>query len=155
MIKLKYVPFFMIFLMIIVITASRDFSAFSSAIRDLPLIAFLGFLLTLIFSIPVYFFFKYKTFRLHTKTNLYFFNSSKESTFLFLFMYYLVYSIVIFSLSLIIVIELNAKFGFSFSTLILATSLIYIISSTSFFLIMHRLAAKSDTNKIKKSEGVL
>jgi len=153
MIKSKYIPYLMSFPIVIIMVVSRNFSSFSSVIQDPFLIAFLGFILILIFSIPVYFFFKYKTFRLHTKENMYISKSSKESTLLFLFMYYLVYSLTIFSLSLIVVIELAKKVDLSFYAFILATSMIYIISSTSFFLIMHRLAAKSSTNK--KSEGVL
>ena len=106
----------------------------------------------LIFPIPIYFFFKYKTFRLHTKTNKYLFGNSKESTLYFLFMYYLIYSFTILAIVFAIVAQLATGANLSFSTVMLSTALIYAILSSLFFLTMHRLATKQDANKSKKSE---
>ena len=106
----------------------------------------------LIFPIPIYFFFKYKTFRLHTKTNKYLFGNSKESTLYFLFMYYLIYSFTILAIVFAIVAQLATGANLSFSTVMLSTALIYAILSSLFFLTMHRLATKQDSNKSKKPE---
>jgi hypothetical protein len=154
MIKLKYVSRLTLFICFVVAAAIR-FLIISPKFNDFVFIFDLIVVILIIFPIPIYFFFKYKTFRLHTKTNKYLFGNSKESTFYFLFMYYFVYSFTILAIVFVIVAELAAGPDLPFSTIILATSLIYAILSSLFFVIMHRLAIKPNSNKNKKSEGAL
>jgi hypothetical protein len=151
MVKFKNISRFVSIILLIAVYAIR-FLLHSPDFDDLFFIFDLIVVILLIFPIPIYFFFKYKTFRLHTKTSMHLFGSSQESTLYFLFMYYLLYSFTILAIVFVIVSGLIAGPDLSFSTVILTTSLIYAILSTLFFLTMHRLAAKPDANKNKELE---
>ena len=152
-VKSKYLPFIIGLISFLIVRLLMSFSD----LRDLSIMFEVGFFLIFIFSIPTYFFFKFKPFRLHTKTSMYLFGSSKESTFLFIFSYYLFYAFLILAVVFAVFTEFNkwVELGLSFSAEILIMSLIYAVLSIIFFRIMHHLATKSDDNKLKKSEGAL
>jgi hypothetical protein len=147
--KLLSIALIFIFAISIKMSSTSDFD-----ISFIELI-FTVLILFLFFSIPLYFFSKYKTFHLHFKTSKYLGNL----TTLFLFAYHLIYSCLILSVVFVITVELAGRLdsfrSLSILLLVLIVLLIFSILYSLFFFIMHRLATKSNESNNKKSEDTL
>ena len=147
--KLLSIALIFIFILILKMSSELDFGI------SLIELIFTVLIFFLFFSIPLYFFSKYKTFRLHFKTSKYL----GDLTILFLFAYHLIYSCLILSAIFVITVELAGSFdlfrSLSILLLILIVLLIFAILYPLFFFIMHRLATKSNESNNKKSEDTL
>jgi len=160
--KSKYLKLLSIALIFIFILSIKTSSELDFDISFLGLI-FTVLILFIFFSIPLYFFSKYKTFHLHFKTSKYL----GDLTILFLFAYHLIYSCLILSAVFVIMVELAGSLGFpenlgldlsrslSFLLLVLIVLLIFAVLCALFFFIMYRLATKSNESNNKKSEDIL